>query len=228
MLNRIAALVVACVLMPVVAAPPGSADPPPGPPVQPVADAAAPAPPPDAVPSGAPGILDTPDGWHLEVSATDETQAAVPPLTTALTSREYLVGGTFTGKVTGSGDTSLAGGVLEVGYQIGCGIIQDNVELIGTLGINVGTAIPLVSNDPVLGPVVSGQIKVNLKPGTVTNVSVDKKKFKGKAPRITVTGFRIKIDGCAGQSFLRSYATLTSSTENTDDVITYLGPTKAV
>jgi hypothetical protein len=30
------------------------------------------------------------------------------------------------------------------------------------------------------------------------------------------------------QSFIRSYATLTSSTDNTDDVITYLGVTKAV
>ena len=204
------------------------ADPPADPSVQPVADAAAPAPPPNAVPSGPPGVLDTPDGWHLEVSATDETQAAVPPLTTALTSREYLVGATFNGKISGGGETALAGGVREVGYQIGCGIIQDNVELIGTVGINVGTAIPLVSNDPVIGPVLSGQVKVNLKPGTVTIVPVDKKSFKGKAPRVTVTGFRIKIDGCAGQSFLRSYATLTSSTENTDDVITYLGPTKAV
>ena len=46
--------------------------------------------------------------------------------------------------------------------------------------------------------------------------------------RITITGVRIKTDQCAGQSFIRSYATLTSSTDNTDDVITYLGVTKAV
>ena len=59
-------------------------------------------------------------------------------------------------------------------------------------------------------------------------VSVDKKSFKGTAPRIQITGLRIKFDLCAGQSFIRSYATLTSSTDNTDDVITYLGVTKVV
>jgi len=55
-----------------------------------------------------------------------------------------------------------------------------------------------------------------------------KKTFKGTTTRITITGVRIKTDQCAGQSFIRSYATLTSSTDNTDDVITYLGVTKAV
>jgi hypothetical protein len=45
---------------------------------------------------------------------------------------------------------------------------------------------------------------------------------------VSITGFRIKIDSCAGQSFIRSYATFTSSTDNTDDVITYYGVTKAV
>ena len=68
-----------------------------------------------------------------------------------------------------------------------------------------------------------------LKPGTVTTVPIDKKfKVKGTSTRITITGVRIKTDQCAGQSFIRSYATLTSSTDNTDDVITYLGVTKAV
>ena len=70
--------------------------------------------------------------------------------------------------------------------------------------------------------------KVYLKPGTVTTVAIDKKTFKGTTTRITITGVRIKTDQCAGQSFIRSYATLTSSTDNTDDVITYLGVTKAV
>jgi MspA len=38
----------------------------------------------------------------------------------------------------------------------------------------------------------------------------------------------IKIDGCVGQSYLRSYATLTSSSDNGDDVVSYLGVTMAV
>ena len=75
---------------------------------------------------------------------------------------------------------------------------------------------------------LSEQIKIDLKPGTVNIVSIDKKSFKGTVPRIQITGLRVKFDACAGQSFIRSYSTLTSSTDNTDDVITYLGVTKVV
>ena len=51
---------------------------------------------------------------------------------------------------------------------------------------------------------------------------------RGQNPCITITGFHIKIDGCVGQSFIRSYATLTISTGETADVIAYLGVTKVV
>ena len=149
--------------------------------------------------------------------------------TTALSSREYLVDGTFTGVIKGGGSTKLAGGTLEAGYQIGCGIVGGPVELTGGVGLTPTLAIPgLGGTNQVGGTLVSGQIKIGLKPGTVNIVPVDKKSFKGADTRVTITGFRIKVDGCVGQSFIRSYATLTSSTENTDDVITYMGVTKAV
>jgi hypothetical protein len=180
------------------------------------------------MPSAAPGVLTTPDGWTLNVSAQDESLLPVAPLTTALSSREYLVGGTFNGSVKGGGSTKLTGGSLEAGYQIGCGIAADDVELIGSLGFTPGIKVPLVSGNITGAYSITGQIKVDLKPGVVNIVPVDKKSFKGTVPRVTITGFRVKIDGCAGQSFIRSYATLTASTDNTDDVITYLGITKAV
>ncbi|HEX4587483.1 MAG TPA: MspA family porin [Mycobacterium sp.] len=212
-----------CIAIPVGAAPLAQADPPPDPAVP--VNATNPLPPEGAVPSGPPGVLDTPDGWHLEVSGANETQLPVAPLTTAISSREYLVAGTFTGKIGGGGKTKLGGGSLEAGEQIGCGIISDETEInpgasltpgLGALGI------------PTFSAGVSLQGKVYLKPGTVTTVAIDKKSFKGSTTRITITGVRIKTDQCAGQSFIRSYATLTSSTDNTDDVITYLGVTKAV
>ena len=81
-----------------------------------------PLPPEGAVPSGPPGVLDTPDGWKLKVVGSNETQLPVAPLTTAISSREYLVAGTFTGKITGGGKTKLTGGSIEAGEQIGCGI----------------------------------------------------------------------------------------------------------
>jgi hypothetical protein len=202
-----------------------------------VVPAADPAPPPPGgpngpVPSGPPGILRTPDGWTLNVTGQNESMEPVAPLTGALSSREYLVDGTFTGSVTGGGSTKLSGGTLEAGYQIGCGILADDIESISSAGITPGLAIPLIgATSPfplTLSASLSEQIKIDLKPGTVNIVSVDKKSFKGTAPRIQVTGLRVKFDACAGQSFIRSYATLTSSTDNTDDVITYLGVTKVV
>jgi len=240
MLHRFATLAAVCTLIPMGVAPLALADPPADPSIAPVANDVpaandAPPPPPPGpngpVPSAAPGTLNTPDGWLLAVSGKDESMEPVASLTNSPWSREYLVDGTFTGAVTGSGSTKLAGGSLEAGYQIGCGIIQDQIESITSAGINPGVAIPFISGSifPVtLAPSVSQQIKIDLKPGVVNIVPVGKKSFKGTDPRISITGFRIKIDGCAGQSFIRSFATLTSSTDNTDDVVTYLGVTRVV
>ncbi|MBI3228382.1 MAG: MspA family porin [Mycolicibacterium cosmeticum] len=229
MYKHLAALA-ACVLVPVATAPLAQADPPPPPaPADPAAQLNVTNPLPDEgrVPSGPPGVLVTPDGWRLEVTGTNETQLPVAPLTTAISSREYLIAGTFTGKVSGGGKTKLTGGSFEAGEQIGCGIISDEVEINPGASFSPGIKIPF-TNDASAGFGVSLQGKIYLKPGTVTTVAIDKKKFKGKETRITITGVRIKTDQCAGQSFIRSYATLTSSTDNTDDIITYLGVTKAV
>lgn len=182
------------------------------------------------MPSSPPGVLDTPDGWHVTVAGSNETLLPVAPLTTAISSREYLVGGTFTGKVSGGGKTKLTGGTLEAGAQIGCGIISDEAEINPGLSFSPSLKIPFTGSggDVGAGTGISLQGKVYLKPGTVTIVPIDKKSFKGSNARVTITGVRIKFDQCAGQSFIRTYSTLTSSTDNTDDVITYLGVTKAV
>jgi MspA len=190
-----------------------------------------PGPPPDTgvVASAEPGVVTTPDGWVLTVVASGETQLPVAPLTTAVSSREYLVGGTFTGTISGNGKTSLNGGTLEAGYQIGCGIELGQVRLIGSAGIStsgssiMGGIIPTGVSFP-----ISGTIEIHAKPGTVSNVTVDKKSFKAAPVRVTLKDTHIKVDGCVGQSFLRSYSTLTSSTTDTDDVVAYYGVTKAV
>ena len=227
MTNRFAMLAALCVLLPLGAAPAALADPVADPgPAQPVGAALPPPPPPGegAVPSGPAGILNTPDGMTLKVVGSNETQLPVAPLTTAITSREYWVAGTFTGTVTG-GSSKLTGGTLEAGEQIGCGILNDEEEI--NPGVNLSPGLSLIGL-PTFGVGASLQGKVYLKPGTVTTVAIDKKSFKGNTARVSITGVRIKTDYCAGQSFIRSYATLTASTDNTDDVITYLGVTKAV
>ncbi len=90
------------------------------------------------VASEVPGIAHTPDGRTLTVVAKDETQLPIAPLTTSLSSREWLVGATF----TGSGMGEVKGGTLEVGYQIGCGIEMDKIKLNGSIGLGLGQRQP--------------------------------------------------------------------------------------
>src|SRR5882757_8141220 len=188
MLNRLATLAAVSTLLTVGSAPLALADPPPDPAIVPVN---APLPPEGAVPSAPAGVLNTPDGWNLSVVGSNETQLPVAPLTTAISSREYLVAGTFTGTVSGSGKTKLTGGTLEAGEQIGCGIISDEEEINPGASFTPGIAIPFTGN-ATAGFGVSLQGKIYLKPGTVTTVAIDKKSFKGKTSRVSITGVRIK------------------------------------
>lgn len=164
--------------------------------------------------SSPPETTKSPDGWTMTVSAKDETQRPVAPLTTAISTREYLVGGVYNGSLKG-GDT-IPKGILEVGYQIGCGIdmsTSNGVSLTGTAGINpsigfIGLDFPDIATDgilPGIGANVSGAVTVGLKPGIINYVPVTKKEYKSAAPWVSISNFRIKIDGCVGESFIRSY-----------------------
>jgi MspA len=219
--KRFTALTVVCLMNALGAAPVARAEPVPAPPVQPVADTGPP-PPSGVVASGPPGILDTPDGWHVEVSARDETQLPVAPLTTAISSREYLVGGTFVGKVTGSGTTAVTGGTLVAGYQIGCGVLADQFAIEPSVGLDLG--LPEPDFDGEFGIDAS----IDLLPGQISVVDIADMKFDGTEARVTIAGLRVNFDRCVGQSFIRSHATLAVSTKDTEDVITYLGVTKIV
>ncbi|WP_176561248.1 MspA family porin [Mycobacterium neglectum] len=218
----------------------------PGPEPQPVpVDAplpvAAPLPPVDEGPveSTPPAVTETPDGWELTLSAKDETQAPIPPLTTALSSREYVVGGTYSGTLRGPDDGEETGGTLEVGYEIGCGIdmsTSNGVSLTGTMGIN--PSIGLIGIDvispgidgilPGLGGNLGGGITVGLKPGLINIIPVTKKDYVGADPWVMVSNFRVKIDGCVGESFIRSYAFLTRSTQQSEAVLAWYGVTKKI
>ena len=232
MMHRLSTLLTACLVAATATAPPVLADPPADPSVAPVANTApVPAAPNAPIASASPGTLTTPDGWVLAVKAMNESLEPVASLTNSPWSREYLVDGSFEGTVTGGGKTKLSGGTLEAGYQIGCGITQDDIESITTATGIGGVSIPFVGGSIfplILGAQLGEQIKIDLKPGTVNIVTVGKKSFKGTKAHVNITGYRIKVDGCAGQSFIRSYATFTSATDNTDDVVTYLGVTRAI
>lgn len=205
-------------------APPTAADP-----DSETAAAAAVAPDDGQVPSADPVTFTTPEGWTLALGAKDESQVPVAALTTAVTSREYLSRGTFGALLKGPEQPR---GVLEVGYEIGCGIdmsTSNGVTMAGSAGLNPGLGFPLAGGFiPLVSVPMNGVITVGLKPGLIIVVPVDKKEFKGPNPRVIITGFRVKIDGCVGQSFIRSYATLTQMTDQSDVVLSYIGVTKAV
>ena len=230
-----AALAVIASLSPVV---PALADPGPGEPdmAAPVV-AAAPAPVADSRVASSPPSTSTLEGVTLTISAKEETQTAVAPLTTAVSTREYVVGGVFTGSITGSAAPE---GIFEVGYQIGCGIdmstsggvlIGGNVQaslgsdaLLGGVGGFILPPIGIVG----AGIGANAVVGVSLKPGIINNVPVTKKTYKGAAPEAVVSNFRVKIDGCVGESFIRSYATLANSTAEAEDIVSWFGVTKVV
>lgn len=187
--------------------------------------------------SSPPVTTTSPDGWILTLSAQDEIQRPVAPLTTAISTREYEVGGVFNGEVSGDGDTPA--GVFEVGYQIGCGIdmsTSNGVSMTGTAGINPSIGIlgldfsdlPVDGLLPSIGANFAGGLTVGLKPGIINTVPVTKKRYESAAPWVSITGFRIKIDGCVGESFIRSYAILTKSDDVGDAILSWYGATKAV
>ena len=227
-----------------VAAAPAGADPAISPDAEPVvaaepgADPAAPPVDDGKVASSPPQTTTSPDGWTLTISSKDETQVAVAPLTTAISTREFAVGGVFNGSLSGDGGQSPQG-VFEVGYQIGCGIdmsTSNGVSLTGTAGLNpsigyFGFDFPGVLPDglvPAIGANIGGGVTVGLKPGIINLVPVTKKQYKGSAPWVSISNFRVKIDGCVGESFIRSYAILTKSTAEGDAVLSWYGVTKAV
>ncbi|MCX6483098.1 MAG: MspA family porin [Mycobacterium sp.] len=251
---------VAALLVPAAPGVPASADPDPANPngATPVAAAeAGPGPPPTgtppidgAPPTGTPPIDGAPpiddgkvvsappttmkasDGVTLTISAGDEIQLPVPPLTTAISTREYIVGGVFRGSISGSAAPK---GVLEVGYQIGCGIDMGTgpgVLLGANLGANASLGLLAFNGDlipiPNVGITGGGNVTVALKPGIVLTVPVTKKQFAGEAPRVSIRNFRVRIDGCVGESFIRSYAILARSTDERETILSWYGATKAV
>ena len=244
MLRGVAVLAAATALL--MSSSPASADPVPADPavpadsdvVTPVAATAAPAATPpvaDGRVASNPPSTSTLEGVTLTVSAKNETQQLVQPLTTAISTREYVVGGVFTGSITGSAAPE---GIFEVGYQIGCGIdmstgggvlLGGNVQ--GALGADLGI---LPTLPPILIPIagggvgINGTLGVNLKPGIINTVPVTKKAYKGAAPEVEVSMFRVRIDGCVGESFIRSYATLANSAAEIEDIVSWFGVTKAV
>ena len=213
---------------------PAWADPPPTDPGG-AAPVAAPAVDTGRIASAPPTTMTTTDGAVLTLSSEGESRRPVAPLTNAISTRDYDVDGVFRGSITGSDQP--AKGAFEVGYQIGCGIDMGTgpgILIAGNAGVNAswGFAGPIgvlpwnfIPNGGASGGV---SIAVSLKPGIVNTIPVTKKQFKGESPRVAIHDVRIKIDGCVGDSFIRSYAVLARVTDEKDSVLAWYGETTRV
>jgi MspA len=99
---------------------------------------------------------------------TDEIQRTTAPLTTAISSREYEVAGTFSGSLTGPESADPPEGTLEVGYQIGCGIdmsTSNGVSLTGTMGLS--PSIGVIGTD-LVSPIPKGSFRASAPTSTAT------------------------------------------------------------
>ncbi|MFB1297579.1 MspA family porin [Mycobacterium sp. pW049] len=188
--------------------------------------------------SAPPSTTTAPNGWALTVGARDEVIQNTNPLTTALSSRNYQVSGVFNGSLRGPEGSEPPRGVLEVGYQIGCGIDMgaNGVTITGSAGVTPSVGLLGLDGEgefidgiaPVLSTPLQGGIAVGLRPGLINTVPVGRKEFTGNDPWVSVSGFNVKIDGCVGESFIRSYAVLTHATDQSDSILGYYGTTRKV
>lgn len=125
----------------------------------------------------------------LALGGKDERHIPIKPLTTAVSSREYLSNGTFVASLVGPEPPH---GVLEVGYEIGCGIDMSTANGVnmangGGIAPSLGAELPLgPGQPPVLIPLITPQyssvVSVGLKPGFVVVVPVIRKEFRAPIP----------------------------------------------
>ncbi|MCV7068997.1 MspA family porin, partial [Mycolicibacterium farcinogenes] len=73
---------------------------------------------------------------------------------------------------------------------------------------------------PGVGSNIGGGITIGLKPGIINLIPVAEKNSRHRA-MVMISNFRVKIDGCVGQSFIRSYAVLTRSTDESEAVLAW-------
>ena len=144
------------------------------------------------VESSPPKTTKSPDGWTLTVSARDETQRVIAPLTTAISTREYEVGGIYSGSLLGPEGDEGAQGTLEVGLSDWLRHRYEHVNgvsLTGTMGLSrlgvVGTDIisPLPEGFiPAIGNNIGGGMTVGLKPGLINTVPCRRRSSRATSP----------------------------------------------
>ncbi|MEV6769397.1 MspA family porin [Nocardia sp. NPDC051030] len=169
----------------------------------------------------------TDDGWTLTLTKSNENLDRWPNLASSPVSREGFVSVKAIAEVTGAGSAPLTGGMIALGYQIGCAVDVSNGVSLG-LGASIGPNAS-VTVGTVSGVTVGGQAYVNpniattLKPGTITTLEFGTKPLIGQRGSVTAEEVEIRVDACGGPVTIRSYATATLSTDASDHRVSVYG-----
>lgn len=168
--------------------------------------------------------LVTEDGWTLSVSKLGETVDRVPNLASTPFTREGFVSLRAVADITGNGKSEVKWGVLDTGYQIGCQVDVSNGLHLG-LGFSIGPSVGLSIVGPDIGAhaSVSPNVSTTLKPGSISTVSFATKSVVDHHASVSDDQAEVKVDGCMGPVALRSFATITISTDTADNSTTVYG-----
>ncbi|WP_327140321.1 MspA family porin [Nocardia sp. NBC_01327] len=166
----------------------------------------------------------TEDGWSLSVSKLGETVDRVPNLASTPFTREGFVSLRAAADITGHGKSDVRWGVLDTGYQIGCQVDVSNGLHLG-LGFSIGPSVGLSIIGPDVGAhaSVSPNVSTTLKPGSINTVSFATKSVVDHHASVADDQAEVKVDGCMGPVTLRSFATITISTDTADNSTTVYG-----
>ncbi|MDG3012648.1 MspA family porin [Rhodococcus sp. D2-41] len=167
------------------------------------------------------------DGWQLTASLFDGVINSVPNLAGDFLTREAFVSARGTGQISGNGAHKINSGALLAGYQIGCPRTLD-----GELALGLGSTGSLgssgggdgnVPTPTITPPTINNNVKVKLTPGSVDDVQLVKKSFKGQNASISMDGVHITMSGCGGPVTIRGYVTLNAGTAVSQDSVTVYG-----
>ncbi len=179
--------------------------------------------------------IETPEGWAISVTKTEENLDRVPPLNAAAFSREAFFSATASAVIGGQGSTPVRAGMLALGLMIGCNTDVSSGLTLGlnaNLGANLGvTGNGTLSQSPSGGvggnaganAGVGGNVSVTLRPGTITTVTLASKPIAAATGDLALKEVALHVDSCIGQVAMRSIASLTVSTATRDDSVTVYG-----
>lgn len=174
--------------------------------------------------------ITTPDGWQVAVGHRDEIVNRVVPLNGIGTTREVFVTNQAYGKL-GGGGAPLEGAVLKTGYHLGCAVNITSVTLGASVtagispGIIISPSIPTPTVGATIGPnlSVAPSFTVAMAPGQVVDLPLGEKPLQGPEAFITNRDAHVKVDGCAGQASIRSYAIIAVKSSAADDSVAVYG-----